>query len=148
MLGPAGGRNGYELYTGGKIIFDSKRMFHPREFCILNKLVSCLFMYEQIKKNPLFIIFLVFFLTLLVYSYDLNLYSPLWLISEDLPWVLGPWFDLGAREYLMIYRGPGYLAVEWFGSSQTPSPPFDRRHTGRLRKREQLTDGRRGWVRS
>ena len=26
----------------------------------------------------------------------------------------------------MIYRGPGFLAVVWFGSSFTPSPPFSR----------------------
>ncbi len=26
------------------------------------------------------------------------------------------------REYWMIYRGPGFLAVAWFGSSSTPSP--------------------------
>ncbi len=28
------------------------------------------------------------------------------------------------REYWMIYRGPGLLAVEWFGSSFTPLPPL------------------------
>ncbi len=27
------------------------------------------------------------------------------------------------REYWMIYRGPGFLAVVWFGSSPTSSPP-------------------------
>ncbi len=27
-----------------------------------------------------------------------------------------------SREYWMIYRGPGILAVLWFGSSATPSP--------------------------
>ncbi len=27
------------------------------------------------------------------------------------------------REYWMIYRGPGFLAVLWFGSSPTPSLP-------------------------
>ncbi len=48
------------------------------------------------------------------------------------------------REYWMIYRGPGFLAVVWFGSSHTPTPSsvamLDRRHTGSLRKR----DGRGG----
>ncbi len=42
----------------------------------------------------------------------------------------------------MKYRGPGLLAVLWFGSS--PAPPvsnLDRRHKGRLR---QLDDGRWG----
>ncbi len=29
-----------------------------------------------------------------------------------------------SREYWMIYRGPGFLAVGWFGSSPTPSPPM------------------------
>ncbi len=43
-----------------------------------------------------------------------------------------------STEYWMIYRGPGFLAVVWFGSSPTPSPvsKLHRRHTGRLRKRE------------
>ncbi len=27
------------------------------------------------------------------------------------------------REYWMIYRGPGFLVVEWFGSSPTTPPP-------------------------
>ena len=27
-------------------------------------------------------------------------------------------------KYWMIYRGPGFLAFVWFGSSPTPSPPF------------------------
>ncbi len=27
-----------------------------------------------------------------------------------------------AREYWMIYRGPGFLAIVWFGSPPTPSP--------------------------
>ncbi len=46
------------------------------------------------------------------------------------------------REYWMIYRVPGFLADEWFGSSTNPSPPpchvnkLDRRRTGRLRKRD------------
>ncbi len=54
-------------------------------------------------------------------------------------------------EYWMILRGPGILAVAWFGSSPTPSPlpvcELDRWHTGRLRKKEgQLADGRGGGV--
>ncbi len=28
-----------------------------------------------------------------------------------------------SREHWMIYRGPSFLAVAWFGSSPTPSPP-------------------------
>ncbi len=28
------------------------------------------------------------------------------------------------REYWMIYEGPGFLAVAWFGSSPTPFPPL------------------------
>jgi hypothetical protein len=27
------------------------------------------------------------------------------------------------REYWMIYRGPGFLTVVWFGSSPAPFPP-------------------------
>ncbi len=50
----------------------------------------------------------------------------------------------------MIYRGPGFLAVEWFGSS--PHPPFpclpsvklDRQHTERLRKRRTYRRDTRG----
>ncbi len=46
----------------------------------------------------------------------------------------------------MIYRWPGFLAVVWFVSSH-PFPPssfskLDRRHTGRLRKRDNLLTGR------
>jgi hypothetical protein len=49
----------------------------------------------------------------------------------------------------MIYRGPGSRAVVCFGSSPSPVSKLDRRHTGRLRKREQNADGRegRGWRR-
>ncbi len=31
---------------------------------------------------------------------------------------------LSIREYLMIYRGPGFLAVVWFGSTPIPYPPL------------------------
>jgi hypothetical protein len=56
---------------------------------------------------------------------------------------------LCTREYWMIYRGPGFLAVLWFGSSPTPFPPspaskLDRRHIGRLRKRDKLRRGEGG----
>ncbi len=54
----------------------------------------------------------------------------------------------------MIYRGTGFLAVVWFGSSSTPSHPspfdkLDRRLTGRLRKRDNLMmgDGEWEWAR-
>ncbi len=58
------------------------------------------------------------------------------------------------REYPteLIYRGPGFLAVEWFGSTPTPLSPchvskLDRRHTRLLRKRlNLLTGGQRGWA--
>ncbi len=51
-----------------------------------------------------------------------------------------------SREYWMIHRGPGFLTVVWFGSTPASSPPspvrkFDRRHTGRLRKRDSLLLG-------
>jgi hypothetical protein len=50
------------------------------------------------------------------------------------------------REYWTIYRGPGFLAVVWFGSTPNPSPsPVSNLHTGRLRKKErQLADMRGG----
>ncbi len=57
---------------------------------------------------------------------------------------------LQGREYWLIYRGPGYLAVVWFGSSPTPVSKLDRRHTGRLRKRDNFLTGeggRGGWPR-
>ncbi len=49
------------------------------------------------------------------------------------------------REYWRIYRGSGFLAVVWLGSSP-PSPPppvskLDRRHTARPRKRDNLLTG-------
>jgi hypothetical protein len=40
--------------------------------------------------------------------------------------------ELYGREYWMIYRGPGFLGVVWFGSSPTPYLPF------------QLAEGRPG----
>ncbi len=48
----------------------------------------------------------------------------------------------------MIYRGPGFLEVEWLGSSPTPQPPtpsdskLDRRHT--VGMRDNLLTGGRG----
>jgi hypothetical protein len=44
------------------------------------------------------------------------------------------------REYWTIYRGPGFLAVVWFGSSPALCP-LSRQHTGRLRKRDKLLMG-------
>jgi hypothetical protein len=54
----------------------------------------------------------------------------------------------------MINRWPGFLVVIWIGSSPTPSLPLPvskidrrRRHTGRLRKRDNLlTEEGGGWV--
>ncbi len=59
-----------------------------------------------------------------------------------------------SREYWIIYRGTGFLAVVWFGSLPTPSPPLlSVTSTGAHRKTEkkrQLADRRgwRGWERS
>ncbi len=56
-------------------------------------------------------------------------------------------YRIWRREDWMIYRGPGFLAAVWFGSSPTPYLPpstvskLDRRHTGRLRKRDNLLGG-------
>ncbi len=43
-------------------------------------------------------------------------------------------------EYWLFCRGPGFLAVVWFGSSPSLSSvsKLDRRHTGSLRKRDNL----------
>ncbi len=49
----------------------------------------------------------------------------------------------------IIYRGPGFLPVVWFGSTLTPSPLSPQKaHTGRLRKRGKLLTGEgvRGWA--
>ncbi len=50
-----------------------------------------------------------------------------------------------SRDYWMIFRGPGFLAVVWFGSSHTPSPlnvsKLHWRHTERLRMRDNLLTG-------
>ncbi len=60
-----------------------------------------------------------------------------------------------SREYWIICRGPGFLAVVWLGSSPTPFPPplvcrLNRLDTGSLRKRKKFAHGRgeRGWARS
>ncbi len=61
-----------------------------------------------------------------------------------------------SREYWMIYRGPGFLAVVWIGSSTSPSPkPLPSAtclsfsvflcDAGRAYRRER---GRKGWERS
>ncbi len=36
--------------------------------------------------------------------------------------IIGTKYSIKAREYWMIYRLSGFLAVVWFGSSSTPSP--------------------------
>ncbi len=59
------------------------------------------------------------------------------------------WFTLRRYLHWTIYRRPGFLAVVWFGSSPSPFPPslvskLDRRHTGRLRKRDNLLTGKGG----
>ncbi len=50
------------------------------------------------------------------------------------------------REYWIIYRGPSFLVVVWFGSMPALSPvsKLNRRHTGRLRKRDNLLTGEGG----
>ncbi len=61
-----------------------------------------------------------------------------------------PWLTVRTRENWVIYRGPGFFTVVWFGSSLTPSPsrqnarPCSERHTGRLINRENLLSGEGG----
>ncbi len=44
------------------------------------------------------------------------------------------------------YRGPDFLAVGWSGSSPIPTLlSLERRHTGRLRKWDNLLTGKSGW---
>ncbi len=56
------------------------------------------------------------------------------------------------REYWMIYRGPGFLAVVWFGSSPTPFPPHVSLSQSSCVTTVEHTDrrggGGRGWARS
>jgi hypothetical protein len=59
-----------------------------------------------------------------------------------------PPFSVYSREKLMDFRGPGFFAVI-FGSFPLPFSPshvskLDRRHTGRLRKRDHLLTGVEG----
>jgi hypothetical protein len=63
----------------------------------------------------------------------------------------GMYCNLHVREYLIVYRGPGFISVIRFGSSPTPFPPIpspvgklDRRHTRKTEKERQLADGRGG----
>ncbi len=68
------------------------------------------------------------------------------LVLLSLVWGIQVWIWInGIREYWMIYRELGFLAVIWFGSTRSapPSPVsmIDRRHTGRLRKRDILLRG-------
>jgi hypothetical protein len=66
-----------------------------------------------------------------------------WSLHLDLP-----------RAYLVIYRGPNFLAIVWLGSSPnlsfSPISKLDPRHTGRLRNRTTCWQerGKRGWGRS
>ncbi len=75
--------------------------------------------------------------------------------ASPLTWTSTPWGTiqlltgrvLRDREYWMIYRGPGFLAVLWFGSTSTPSLPssvsmIHLRHTGRQKKRDNQRDKR------
>ncbi len=56
------------------------------------------------------------------------------------------------REYWMIYRGPGFLAVVWFGSCPIPFPSLPSVSSTKKteKKKRQLADERvgRGWGRS
>ncbi len=58
---------------------------------------------------------------------------------------------LSPRQYWMIYRGPGFLSVEWFGSSPAPFFPHSRQQVVSLSQSScvspvELTDGRE-WAR-
>jgi hypothetical protein len=50
------------------------------------------------------------------------------------------------KEYGMIFGGPGFLAVVAPPPTPPPSPvsKLERRHTGRVRQKEKLVDGRGG----
>ncbi len=77
---------------------------------------------------------------------------------ESVGWLTSVWYPLSewptvscvtilSRKNWMIYQGPGFLAVAGFGSSPILPPhpsKIDRRHTGRLRKRDNLLTGEGG----
>ncbi len=56
------------------------------------------------------------------------------------------WFIRTAREYWMIYRGPGFLDVVWLDRIMPPTTIYklDRRHTRRLRRRDNFLDVKEG----
>ncbi len=65
--------------------------------------------------------------------------------STYLPFSLCRGVRANPSECWMINRGQGYLAVIWFGSSPTPSPPPPGRSTGDTKEDwegDQLADGR------
>ncbi len=53
----------------------------------------------------------------------------------------------GHREYWIIYRGPGFIAIVWFGSSPNPFPPLPSQSftadTQKAEKERQRADGRK-----
>ncbi len=57
--------------------------------------------------------------------------------------------NVWTSEYSMIYRGPGFLAAVWFGSTPNTPPPLSRQQARpathrRLRKRDNLLAHRKG----
>jgi len=90
-----------------------------------------------IQKRPLSSIYILCTISFLGFAISLPTTSP-------------PSSAVPRREYWMIYRGPGFLAVVWFSSSLTPLPPSSVQHVVSLSKSSglssvspvKLTDGR------
>jgi hypothetical protein len=68
-------------------------------FCFGNKEAAQFHFYEYINRNPIFI------------------------LDSHRPFICSVIYMVWPRDYWMIYKRPGFLAVVWFGSSP-PSPPL------------------------
>jgi len=68
--------------------------------------------------------------------------------SKPLLFSKNEWVEcwIGSREYWLIYRGPGFLAVVCFGSSPPPLPPSCQQLVS-LSQSSEISAGR-GWARS
>jgi hypothetical protein len=83
-------------------------IFYIKQKCFL-------FIYVRVdKEKSFYLLNFRFFITLLVYLYDLNLYSPLWLISEE--------FSMGAGPEIRTWEPE---SIEWFIAVQAYSRSYD-----------------------
>ncbi len=94
-----------------------------------------LFLFSTVYPSISIFLFTLFLLHCIknLFTPFFTLWTPSW--TYELLW-------LSVREYWMIYRGPGFLAVVWFGFSPIPFPlPATYRKN---EKERQLADGMGG----